>query len=91
MRVEQSEEEETISYYLMGHYNWQRPHQFNDDVPPAKAEIIILPSLNTLNIGKKVSLNLGISMLSTIFPDFIMMDIYARSSLRLSYKQACFY
>ena len=38
MRVEQSEEEETISYYLMAHYNWQGPHQFNDDVPPAKAE-----------------------------------------------------
>jgi len=27
-----------ISYYLMDYYNWRRPHQFNDGVPPAKAE-----------------------------------------------------
>jgi putative transposase len=28
-----------ISYYLMDYYNWRRPHQFNDGVPPAKAEL----------------------------------------------------
>ncbi len=27
-----------ISHYLMDHYNWQRPHQYNDGLPPAKAE-----------------------------------------------------
>lgn len=27
-----------VSYYLMDYYNWQRPHQFNDGLPPAKAE-----------------------------------------------------
>ncbi|MGL5526288.1 MAG: hypothetical protein ACRDCY_21405, partial [Aeromonas veronii] len=27
-----------ISYYLMDHYNWRRPHQHNDGIPPAKAE-----------------------------------------------------
>jgi len=27
-----------ISDYLMDYYNWRRPHQFNNGVPPAKAE-----------------------------------------------------
>ncbi len=27
-----------ISYYLMDYYNWRRPHQFNEGIPPAKAE-----------------------------------------------------
>ena len=27
-----------ISHYLMSYYNWERPHQHNDGVPPAKAE-----------------------------------------------------
>ncbi len=27
-----------MNYYLMDYYNWQRPHQFNDGLPPAKAE-----------------------------------------------------
>ncbi|MBK61286.1 MAG: IS3 family transposase [Pseudomonas sp.] len=27
-----------ISYYLMHRYNWVRPHQFNDGLPPAVAE-----------------------------------------------------
>lgn len=27
-----------ISSYLMDYYNWHRPHQFNDGLPPAKAE-----------------------------------------------------
>lgn len=27
-----------ISLYLMDHYNWVRPHQFNDGLAPAKAE-----------------------------------------------------
>ncbi|QBF28495.1 IS3 family transposase [Pseudomonas tructae] len=27
-----------ISRYLMNHYNWIRPHQFNDGLAPAKAE-----------------------------------------------------
>lgn len=25
-------------YYFMSYYNWQRPHQFNDGLPPAVAE-----------------------------------------------------
>ncbi|MGU5765789.1 integrase core domain-containing protein, partial [Aeromonas allosaccharophila] len=28
-----------ISYYLMVYYNWRRPHQHNDGIPPAKAEV----------------------------------------------------
>lgn len=27
-----------ISAYLMGYYNWQRPHSHNEGIPPAKAE-----------------------------------------------------
>lgn len=27
-----------ISYYLMDYYNWRRPYQHNDGMPPAKAE-----------------------------------------------------
>lgn len=27
-----------ISAYLMGYYNWQRPHSYNEGIPPAKAE-----------------------------------------------------
>ena len=27
-----------ISYYLMNYYNYQRPHQYNDGIPPAVAE-----------------------------------------------------
>jgi len=27
-----------VGYYLMNYYNWQRPHQFNDGLSPAKAE-----------------------------------------------------
>ncbi|MBK5010098.1 transposase [Pseudomonas sp. S60] len=27
-----------ISLYLMDHYNWIRPHQFNHGLAPAKAE-----------------------------------------------------
>ncbi|MBC3468926.1 integrase core domain-containing protein, partial [Pseudomonas sp. RW10S2] len=27
-----------IGQYLMSHYNWIRPHQFNDGLAPAKAE-----------------------------------------------------
>ena len=25
-----------IGIYLMGHYNWRRPHQYNNGVPPGK-------------------------------------------------------
>ncbi len=32
------EAKQDISYYLMDYYNWQRPHQYNDGVPPAIAE-----------------------------------------------------
>jgi putative transposase len=27
-----------IGFYLMDHYNWRRPHQYNNGVPPGKAE-----------------------------------------------------
>lgn len=27
-----------ISHYLMTYYNWERPHSYNDGIPPAKAE-----------------------------------------------------
>lgn len=33
-----SEAVRDIGYYLMDYYNWQRPHQFNDGMQPAKAE-----------------------------------------------------
>ncbi len=28
-----------ISHYLMDYYNWRRPHQHNDGIPPAKADV----------------------------------------------------
>lgn len=34
----QTQASRDISAYLMGYYNWQRPHQHNDGQPPAKAE-----------------------------------------------------
>lgn len=33
-----SEAMRDISYYLMTYYNWRRPHQHNDGLPPAIAE-----------------------------------------------------
>lgn len=27
-----------ISHYLMGYYNWERPHKYNGGIPPEKAE-----------------------------------------------------
>lgn len=27
-----------IGQYLIGYYNWQRPHQYNGGLPPAEAE-----------------------------------------------------
>ncbi|MAD54759.1 MAG: IS3 family transposase, partial [Idiomarinaceae bacterium] len=27
-----------VSYFLMNYYKWERPHQFNDGLPPAKVE-----------------------------------------------------
>ena len=32
------EAQRDISYYLMHRYNWIRPHQANDGLPPAVAE-----------------------------------------------------
>ena len=32
------EAQRDISHYLMHRYNWVRPHQFNDGLPPAVAE-----------------------------------------------------
>ncbi|RCW94909.1 putative transposase [Marinomonas foliarum] len=34
----QNEAKRDISYYLMDYYNLRRPHQFNNGLPPAKAE-----------------------------------------------------
>ncbi|MCS8367668.1 IS3 family transposase, partial [Pseudomonas aeruginosa] len=31
------EAQRDISHYLMHRYNWIRPHQFNDGLPPAVA------------------------------------------------------
>ncbi len=33
-----NEAHKDIGYYLTDYYNWQRPHQFNDGLSPAKAE-----------------------------------------------------
>jgi len=33
-----NEAQRDISHYLMNQYNWQRPHQFNEGLPPAIAE-----------------------------------------------------
>lgn len=38
-----SEAMRDVSYYLMDYYNWQRPHQFNDGLPPAKVEYLSKP------------------------------------------------
>ncbi len=32
------EAKQDICEYLMNYYNWQRPHQYNDGLPPAEAE-----------------------------------------------------
>ncbi|OBS09716.1 hypothetical protein Thpro_022044 [Acidihalobacter prosperus] len=32
------EAQRDISHYLMHRYNWLRPHQFNEGLPPAVAE-----------------------------------------------------
>lgn len=34
----QNETKRDISFYLMDYYNWRRPHQYNNGMPPAKAE-----------------------------------------------------
>ena len=34
----QNEAKRDISFYLMDYYNWRRPHQYNNGMPPAKAE-----------------------------------------------------
>ena len=36
--MNQREAKRDISYYLMDDNNWQRPHQHNDGMLPAKAE-----------------------------------------------------
>ena len=36
--VTKNEAAKDIGLYLMGHYNWRRPHQFNNRVPSGKAE-----------------------------------------------------
>lgn len=36
--VNMEEASKDISQYLMGYYNWERPHQYNDGVPPGEAE-----------------------------------------------------
>jgi len=33
-----NEAKRDVGFYLMNYYNWERPHQFNDGLPPAKAE-----------------------------------------------------
>ena len=38
-----SEAMRDVSYYLMDYYNWQRPHQFNGGLSPAKAEDLSKP------------------------------------------------
>ncbi len=35
-----AEAQRDISFYLMDYDNWSRPHQFNEGVPPAKAEAL---------------------------------------------------
>lgn len=32
------EAKQNIGQYLVGYYNWQRPHQYNGGLPPAEAE-----------------------------------------------------
>ncbi len=36
--VSMEEAKQDISDFLMGYYNWHRPHQYNDGLPPARAE-----------------------------------------------------
>lgn len=33
-----AEAKQDIGDYLMGYYNWQRPHQYNEGLPPAQAD-----------------------------------------------------
>lgn len=33
-----NEAKRDVGFYLMNYYNWERPHQFNSGLPPARAE-----------------------------------------------------
>ena len=33
-----NEAKRDVGYFLMNYYNWERPHQFNNGLPPARAE-----------------------------------------------------
>ena len=34
----EAEAKRDVSKFLMNYYNWERPHQFNEGISPAKAE-----------------------------------------------------
>jgi putative transposase len=33
-----NEAKRDVGFYLINHYNWERPHQFNSGLPPARVE-----------------------------------------------------
>jgi putative transposase len=33
-----NEAKRDVGFYLMNYYNWERPHQFNSGLPPARVE-----------------------------------------------------
>ncbi len=52
------EAQRDISHYLMHRYNWIRPHQFNDGLPPAVAE----EKLNRLGLGGHRLIGVGLGV-----------------------------
>ena len=46
--MSKAEAQRDISFYLMDYYNWQRPHQFNDGLAPARRDI-------SLNLGPELA------------------------------------
>jgi hypothetical protein len=53
--MNKGEAQRDISFYLMDYYNLRRPHQFNNGVPPAKAEDRLSGQTTTLKIDKCLS------------------------------------
>ncbi len=45
-----------ITYYLMDYYNWWRPHQRNDGIPPAKPRIGLIKCMVLVDYYNRAAL-----------------------------------
>lgn len=57
------EAQRDISHYLMHRYNWIRPHQFNDGLPPAAAEEKLNPLPGWVDHYSPWLLGIGVTLL----------------------------